>query len=241
MHRGVRCGRWTPSTRSEVMSSFDSPRGQRVPAFPCTAPGPNRRGGHRSLTRSWPCRGSATQTRVGARSIPSNYLSGVMISSLIRSRGLVEAIWCQWLRGKAVWANTSASALARSAAPRGTSTRGFRRPRRAGSACVGRRLGVDPPHGGGDHVPGCRGHGAQDVAHQMDVSGGAGEHTGTERLQPDVPVGDHESDSAEAWVLGASQERGPEHLAFALSPTSTPSTSRSPLAVTPVATPRRGR
>ena len=43
-----------------------------------------------------------------------------------------------------------------------------------------------------------------------------GEHPGDRGLQPGVGVGDHQAHPAEAPVLEAAEERGPEHLVFAV-------------------------
>ena len=48
------------------------------------------------------------------------------------------------------------------------------------------------------------------------LPGGAGEHPGDRGLQPGVGVGDHQPHAAEAPVSQRAQERGPEHLVFAV-------------------------
>ena len=143
-----------------------------------------------------------------------------LISLLIRSRGLVDQIFCQCARGNAAKANTSALAASMSGpvlGEPGGELVGNLVPGVADGASVG--LGEDGPEQRRGHVLVRLGHHSQQVADEVHPAALAGRS-----LEPPVRgagesavrIRDHQAHASEAPVAQRAQELLPEPFAFAV-------------------------
>ena len=127
----------------------------------------------------------------------------LLISLLLRSRGLVDQIFCQWALGNAANARTSARAVSMSGPALGklaVELVSYLVPGAGHGVGVG--LSEDGAEQGGDHVLVAAGHRRQkvpDEMHPASLSGRALEPAVGGSCEPSVRVGDHQAHIA-AWI-----------------------------------------